>query len=190
MLRGYAERVVAVGSMMEGLTPFDPEVALNPSDVQILVTALKRRLDERGMPTEEALSTIGEFLQSDKLRDVPFLRISCGMFAAMAVEASMGQAPRPDQGMITDVNVISTLLPYCDAMFIDNRARRYLEIAREQVPLDHTTLVFSESSRDDLLQWLDELEASVTPAHRELIEHVYGEGWLEPYTDIFADHDT
>jgi transcription elongation factor Elf1 len=189
ILRGYAERMTVVGSMMLGLTPFDPEVALNTTEAQILVTALKGRLEERGESIDDALSAVRAFLCSEKLRDVPFLRISCGMFAAMAVEASIGQAPRPDQGMISDINVISTLLPYCDAMFIDNRARRYLEIAREQVPLDYATLGFSEASRDELLRWLDELEGSVPQAHRELIEEVYGEGWLEPYTGIFADQD-
>jgi transcription elongation factor Elf1 len=189
IMRDYAERVLAVGKMMAGLTPFDPEVVGNPSDAQILVTALKRPLEDKGMAHEEALRTIGEFLQSDELGQVPFLRIACGMFAAMAVEASIGQAPRPDQGMIADINVISTVLPYCDAMFIDNRARRYLEKARDQVPLDYATVVFSESSREQLLQWLDDLETSVSPDHRELIEQVYGDTWLQPYTSILADND-
>jgi hypothetical protein len=74
-------------------------------------------------------------------------------------------------------------------MFIVNRARRYLEKARDEVPLDYVTVVFSESSRDQLLQWLDDLETSVSPTHRELIEQVYGDAWLQPYTGILADHD-
>jgi hypothetical protein len=69
------------------------------------------------------------------------------MFAAMAVEASMQQAPRPDQGMWTDISTVSTLLPYCDAMFIDNRCRRLLSAATEGAGLNYDTEVFSISRR-------------------------------------------
>ncbi len=29
----------------------------------------------------------------------------------------------PNQGTATDINIVSTLLPYCDAMFVDNKCR-------------------------------------------------------------------
>jgi hypothetical protein len=42
------------------------------------------------------------------------------MFAAIAHRAANGQRKPPNRGMANDIGVVSTLLPYCDAMFIDN----------------------------------------------------------------------
>ena len=182
--RSYWQRVVEVGQMMNGVTPFDPDAAMATNDAQILVTSFKSALAARGVDEDEQLSKIEDFLGSDQIKGAPFLQISCAMFAAMAVEASLQQAPKPDRGMWTDITVVSTLLPYCDAMFIDNRCRRLLEAATREAGLEYVGEVFSPSSRDRLLGWLDALESSIPREHGALVESLYGDSWLLPYTSI------
>ncbi|ADB50439.1 hypothetical protein [Conexibacter woesei] len=183
--RNYCQRVVEVGQMMNGLAPFDPDLAAATNDAEIMVMSFKAALRKRGIIEDTQLPKIREFFASDQIKEAPFLRISCAMFAAMAVEASVNQAPRPDRGMWTDITTVSTLLPYCDAMLIDNRCHRLLGFATDRAVLDYDAAVFSTDSRDKLLAWLEELEASATPEYLGLVEQVYGASWLEPYSSMF-----
>jgi hypothetical protein len=183
--RSYWRRVVEVGQMMNDLAPFDPDLAIATNDAQILVISFKDTLSDCGVAEDEQLSKISAFFASDEIKHAPFLQISCAMFAAMAVEASMQQAPKPDRGMWTDITTVSTLLPYCDAMFIDNRCHRLLQEATDGARLDYDAAVFSMGSRDELLEWLDEVEASAASDHVALVKHVYGDSWLEPYSSMF-----
>jgi hypothetical protein len=178
--RSYLRRVVDVGTMIDGDAPFDAKLATATNDAQILVASFKETLAEHGVADEDQLPKISDFFVSDKIKDAPFLQISCAMFAAMAVEASMQQAPKPDRGMWTDITTVSTLLPYCDAMFIDNRCHRLLERAVDGAKRDFKATLFSTDSRDELLKWLDDLEASATPDHVATVRNVCGPGWLEP----------
>jgi hypothetical protein len=95
------------------------------------------------------------------MQHVPSVRIAAGMLAVYAVKGSRQQAADPNRGMVTDINVVSTYLPYCDAMFID----------------------------DECADLLAELEESVTHEHIELVERVYGPGWLMPFREIFTSAD-
>jgi hypothetical protein len=70
-------------------------------------------------------------------------------------------------------------------MFIDNTCHRILRKATDSAALDYDAAVFSTRSRDALLEWLSELEASAPPDHVALIKQVYGDSWLEPYSSIF-----
>lgn len=181
----YWQRVFKVGAMMNGEAPVDADVAMATSDAEILVVSLKRDLERRGIPEDERLPTIARFLASDALKQAAFLRISSAMFAAMAVEASLQQAPTPDRGMMTDITTVSTLLPYCDAMFVDNRCHRLLAAATAGAGLDYTASAFSLAARDELLAWLEALEASASAEHVALVKEIYGNKWLEPYSAMF-----
>jgi ribosomal protein S18 acetylase RimI-like enzyme len=181
----YWRRVFKVGAMMNGEEPFDPNVAAATSEAEILIVSFKRDHERRGVGEDETLPKIAKFFASDAIKQTPFLRVSSALFAAMAVEASLHQAPRPDRGMMTDVTTVSTLLPYCDAMFIDNRCHRLLKAATEGAGLVYDASVFSLARRDELVAWLDELEASVSTEHLALVKQVYGDSWLEPYAAMY-----
>lgn len=187
----YLGASTALAHMWQGTREFDPEAfedALH-SEARLLIGMLEAHLHERDVPADRVWSLTLDFLTSDALHQLPFLRIACGMFAAIAVEAARQQAPKPDRGMVTDINTISSVLPYSDAAFVDDRCRRLLEAARTPAALDYEAAVFSTATRDELLAWLDELEGSVDPAHVELVREVYGDAWLEPYTTIFESQD-
>jgi len=184
-MRVYTKWTETVVRMTTGVVQLDPEQMLPPNPART-VTILKRTLGERGVPVDQQLSKIAEFFTSEDARQVPWLQIACGMLAALAVKASLQQAPSPDAGMLTDLNTVATLLPYCDAIFIDNRCADLLREATERVPLDYEASVFSTGNREELLDWLDELESAADPEHPALVEEVYGSGWQEPYTTMLV----
>jgi hypothetical protein len=183
-LRAYAAWAQTLLEMTVGAVPFDPEHVL-PSNSAHTITMLKRILGERGVPDQEQLTNIAKFLKSEQAQQMPWLQIAGGMLAALAVKASLHQAPNPDAGMITDLNTVATLLPYCDAILIDNHCADLLCDATEHVPLEYEARVFSTRNRGELLDWLDELEAAADPEHLALVEDLYGPDWPEPFTTMF-----
>jgi hypothetical protein len=49
------------------------------------------------------------------------------MWAVIAQKAASGQKEPPNRGTVNDINVVSGLMPYCDAMLIDNKCRALLQ---------------------------------------------------------------
>ena len=76
--------------------------------------------------------------------------------------------------MTNDVRVISTLLPYVDAMFVDREC--HVLLSENPIPerLDYDTRLFSHRNKEEFIAYLDEIEALATAEHIALIQEVYG----------------
>jgi hypothetical protein len=68
-----------------------------------------------------------EYLSSDALQYVPVAKIRALLFAAIARKAAAGQKQPPNRGIVSDITMVSVLLPYCDAMLVDNQIAGYLQ---------------------------------------------------------------
>ena len=155
----------------------------------LLVASLDRVFQKNGIPREEVRERIEEYLLSPSLRRVPFLRISAMLYAAMAWKAaSSGQTRPPTRGTVEDVRMISALLPYCDAMFIDNECRAYLTERPLRDEIRYGTAVFSLKTRNAFLQWLDQIELGASVRHVKKVEEVYGSGWRQPYVNLYGEN--
>src|SRR6202043_3446302 len=108
------------------------------------------------------------------------------MFASLAAKAAAGQKEVPNQGTATDINIVSTLLPYCDAMFVDNKCRALLHDIPKTHALPYPCRVFSPNIGPEFIRYLTEIRNSVTPDHLKLVEQVYGPDPLKPPTSIFG----
>ena len=93
---------------------------------------------------------------------------------SLAVKAAAGQKEIPNQGTATDINIASTLLPYCDAMFVDNKCRALLQDIPKEYALPYPCKVFSLKTGADFIQYLTGIRDSVTANHLALIKEVYG----------------
>jgi hypothetical protein len=162
----------------------DLEVLL-PSGVSRLVEAIHHVLHEEGVPDWELWAKTIEFLQPETLDHIPYVRTSCMLYAALARKAQAGQVRPPSRGMINDVQVVSALLPYCDAMFLDNEMAGLLNEEPLRTRLDWGTRIFSWNTREQFLEYLDELRAAVPEEHVALVETVYGSDWDTPYTTMY-----
>lgn len=140
--------------------------------------------DERERVEEEAREKVIGFVKSGAMNQTPSNIIAASMYAALARKAAAGQKKLPDEGMATDIKVVSTLLPYCDVMFVDNFCRSLLDEIPQTHKLPYKCLVFSSKTSSEFLEYLRGIRNSVTTEHLELVKEVYGPTVLKPPTRI------
>src|SRR5260370_42636779 len=97
-----------------------------PSQTTLMFEKL-RYIFEDAVGKEQSMASLAEFLRSGAINEAPFNVIAASMYASLAQKAAAGQKKVPNRGTFTDVNILSTLLPYCDAMFMDNGCRALLQ---------------------------------------------------------------
>jgi hypothetical protein len=149
-------------------------------DLSELKIGLRARMENHGVPPAQWSEQINAFLRSEAPKKTHVARIAAGMLGALAWRAGHNQLARPTQGLRADLRAISSYLPYVDAMFVDNECARLLKDAPLRDQLPYSTRIFSIGSRDELLDWLTEIEDQAPPGHLDLVEHVYGPSWLKP----------
>lgn len=142
-----------------------------------------------GEVNEDAI--IMEFFRSDDFAETAHVKLASMLWATVAKKAAAGQKRPPNKGFMTDVNIISTVLPYCDVMFVDDVCRSYLmegpladEVAK------YKAKIFSNRSKDAFLDCLSEIKDSASPEHLNKVEEVYGPGWGEPFVELYIDRST
>lgn len=175
--RSFAER------QDEQLRNFGPSfLPLAPlSDLRIV---LDHALGERRIPAGARTAKVEEFLRGDGPMATPFARLACGLFAALGWQAERGQAAAVDRGMLNDFQAIATYAPYCDAMLIDRTCRRLLVDTPLSEQLPSGVQFFDVRTLDELDTWLEAVEAGASAQHLELVERVYGKGWLAPFISM------
>jgi len=160
-------------------------IKIDPRDFITGIQMIKIRLQRAGVPDTDIWPTILQYLATPSLREIPFQKISAMLWAAVARKAASGRKDPPNRGMSNDVEMLSTLLPYCDAMLIDNECRSYFNEQPLLRELDFGTRLFSENSKQELLDYLDQIRSTATSGHINLLKEVYGENWDAPYTTLY-----
>jgi hypothetical protein len=154
-----------------------------PSFAETLFASLQHIMrfptDGRERSREEINRLEAEFGKANKIAEAPLVRLQALMFAAMAMRAAQGQKEPPDEGTTTDVETVAHLLPYCDAMFMDNRCRSLLLDVPKDLRPPETARVFSLKTKAQFLDYLRTLRDGITPEHVAAIRQVYGDGHLE-----------
>ena len=89
--------------------------------------------------------------------------------------------------MANDIEIISVLLPYCDAMFIDKECHSYLKENLSCDSIDYGMKVFSLESKEKFLEYLNGIETKTSKEHLNKINEVYGERWRAPYTTLYKE---
>jgi hypothetical protein len=168
-----------------GLRPADPHDICPPPAVEI-VQQVKTSFRQRGLAEEQAWDKTVEFLSSELPTAAPHRQMFGLLYAALAMKAQNGQAKAPNRGMANDITVIADLLPYCDAMFVDNGARALLHDIPNRRKPPYDTKVFSPNIGADFLAYLAELVSSAPEEHRALVRRVYGDDYTRPYKEILA----
>jgi hypothetical protein len=83
--------------------------------------------------------------------------------------------------------MIATLLPYCDAIFIDKPMFSILshgEVKKEVSK--YKAKVFSLQMKQEFLDYLDNLLVNAPSGHLDKVREVYGESWDEPYWSMYT----
>ena len=120
-----------------------------------------------------------EFGKANRIADAPFVRLQALMFAAIAMRAAQGQKEPPNEGTTTDIDTVAHLLPYCDAMFMDNGCRSLLLDVPTALRPPETANVFSLNVKGQFLDYLRSIRVGISAEHIQAIREVYGDGHLE-----------
>ncbi len=124
---------------------------------------------------EEVAALEKSFGEANRIAEAPFVKLQAMMFAAIAMLAAGGKKEPPNEGMTTDIETVAHLLPYCDAMFMDNECRSLLLNVPLALRPPETSRVYSLNSRAEFLEYLRSLRANLTPEHIQALRDVYGE---------------
>jgi len=150
-----------------------------------LIYIIKSVFYQEGIINNDIWLKIWNYLQSKSFREIPFIKLYSLFYASFARKAGSGQRKNPDRGMTNDLNMLSLLLPYCDVMFIDNQCRGCLEEKDVQERLEYSTKIFSLSSREEFLTYLDELEENIPADFRKRVIELYGESQINTPTSLY-----
>jgi hypothetical protein len=172
------KRAVLAGRMAPDLENILPPTAV------LLLTEIFGTIRDHGY-RDGVLAKAKEYFTSKHILAVPYIRISSMLLASIARKAGAGQVKPPSRGTFTDVNVISSVMPYCDAIFVDNEYGAYIQELGDE--LDYGTAVFSNNTRDEFLAYLDQIEVMADPKHLRAVRERYGEGWEKPYVEILRE---
>lgn len=143
-------------------------------EAAVTLLTVRHALEDGGLAHDDSLDPAVKYFVSESLLNVPFNRLSSLLYAALARRARAGQKG-VTRGMTNDVRMISTLLPHCDLMFVDNECRTLLGENPIPARLGYaTTRLFSHSNKNEFLEYLHEIEASASPEHLALVDAVYG----------------
>jgi hypothetical protein len=141
------------------------------------VQAVMQVFREEGIPQEQLLSKASEYFLSPHLRHVPSIRISSMLYAALARKVAGGQKRPPSRGMANDVEVLSALLPYCNAMFVDKECHALLSEEPLRSELGFGIKVFSLNNKQDFLVYLKDIEKSASQDLMMALVELYGDSW-------------
>jgi hypothetical protein len=171
MLQHYVNDQTQRGEIVRGERPFTLEEVL-PSEAEITVHVIEHVItEEAGTNSPERLKS---FFEQNRIKEAPFNKIASSMFASIAMKAAAGQNKPPNQGTMTDITLVSTLLPYCDAMFMDNGCRSILS----DVPQSHrqfdASKIYSLNRKEEFMTYLKGIETGASPEHLAMVNEVYG----------------
>jgi hypothetical protein len=167
----------------QGHTPSLDDILWSPAALRIigLQYVFDREVGRQGSP-----AALSEFLRSGALNETPSNIIAASMYASLATKAAAGQKEPPNQGTIADVNTVSTLLPYCDAMFVDNGCRALLQDIPTDFKLPFPCAVFSPNVGAEFIRYLAKIRDSAPPEHLNVVAEVYGPDPLRPAKSIYG----
>ena len=174
------------GGRVVGVDPLTDLDVFLPSPEGLRLHAIQAALQEGGVPTSDHVRRMLEYLSSESVQYVPFLRIRAMLYAAVARKAAAGQKHPPTTGLVTDVEMVSLLLPYCDAMLVDGEIAGYLKEEPLASSIGFPCKVFSPRTIPQFMTYLDKIETAATPEHLKKVEEVYGADWPQPFETLYT----
>jgi hypothetical protein len=128
---------------------------------------------------DDATPILVQYLDSEYFSSVPCIGIATSLTAKLRQRVQQGDYGNHEKakdtflGFFHDVAFISTYGPYCDAMFVDNTMRQWLEEKDVRFAERYNTRLFSKSNVDDFIDWLRDIEARIPEDVRRAADELY-----------------
>ena len=183
VMKSRCERMESMLAYQAGVEPALEELGkVLPSAAEVLLADLEHIMrfprDGSMRTPDETAKLEKSFGDANRIAEAPFVKLQSLMYAAIAMRAAAGQKEPPNEGMTTDIETIAYLLPYCDAMLMDNDCRALLRNIPTALRPAEVERVYSLNSRTEFLDYLRSIRASTTPEHLDALREVYGEEYI------------
>ncbi len=191
IVKGYANMMAKyIQVSMGAREPTIDDVYSITNEESILISSMLRYLPN-GADDFENIKKIMTYLKSDRLETVPINEIYSAIWAAIAYQSSRGgRTTPPNVGMFNDVEMVGTLLPYCDAIFVDKDMYSLLNFgAVKKVLSKYKAKVFSLTNINDFFGYLEEIKKNTSKKHYETIKQVYGNNWDRPFYEMYDKNE-
>ncbi len=88
--------------------------------------------------------------------------------------------------MVDDISMVSSLLPYCDAIFIDKEIHNLLDFTEvKRMTGNFKVKTFSMKNKDEFLSYLNDIQSTADKKHLKIVKEVYGEDWPKPFLEMY-----
>ncbi len=156
--------------VLSGVRPPTPLTFLSSPSAQVVHMVLE--ILQRESQVNDRNNKAREFFFSPQFASVPAVNINAILRAVMGLKTKdSGRKPKPSDQY--DLDIISSYMPYCDAMLIDGEMRSLATDGKAQLHQVYGTHLFSAKTLDKLIRWLDEVEASFPTQLRMAVSNVY-----------------
>lgn len=188
IVKSYMDSIMQYMQASLGIKTLTPEemIPVMMGEESIIFSTLQRHLPDEEKD-DEKLKKVIAYLQSDKTHILPFNETYSALWAAIAYQAGTGgRATAPNIGMVNDIEMVSTLLPYCDAMFVDRDMHSLLNFGGvKRIIEKYDTKIFSLANKEEFFNYLTEIKDKASKKHIRTIKDVYGEDWPTPFLEMF-----
>ena len=140
---------------------------------------------KEGVSQDHIKEKVIEYFNSPQLKNLPFLKISALLLAAMAWRVAGGQKKKT-QSMFVDFDMIATFLPYCDAMILDKECHSFFKERAFKEISKYGTQLFSLRCIDKFEQYLDDIDAAESSDILLRAQDIYN--WKKPFDEIYAQY--
>lgn len=139
---------------------------------------------------EERKNKLDAFMSTTCLEKVPFIRIYTSLMAAIATKISSGGMKKEniEPSFFNDILMISSLLPFCDAIFLERQMAGFLRDAPLNRIIDRMPKIFSSANKDEFLEYLRSIEKNASSEHLQAVREVYGPDWGQPFTSVLEEY--
>ena len=191
VIKSQQDRVKTLLSFRPGVEPSLEDlgkVMLHPAEALHEQLKFIMRFPQGGgeRSPEERDKLEKSFGDANRISEAPFVKLQSLMYASLAMRAAGGQKEPPNEGTNTDIETVAHLLPYCDAMLMDNGCRSLLLNVPADFRPPEVSKVFSTNVKEQFLAYLKFIRDAATPEHLAALRDVYG----EDYVDLDSDSTT
>lgn len=165
-------------TMVHRLSQGDFKAVIDSPIVATIVEHMMQWLPDE-QPFDAKLKLCAKFFASEHFAQVPTLWIEARIFATLKDMVKRGAYANRDaarkrlSGVLEDIKHISLYAPYCDAFVMDTPMADLVRQPSVGLAQRYGVQVFSLNNWDELIAWLDELEANMSDEHKAGVAAAY-----------------
>ena len=173
--KGYIDSYLEFAARISG---GDYDAVFNSPVMSQVVQSMLHCLPEE-TPLEEHLRQVARFFVSEHFNQIPYQWLSARMFATLKDMVKRGAFPNRESalkrlsGFFFDVRHVALYAPYCDAFVMDQPMAAFVTDSHVRLKDRYGVKIFSLNNWDELLTWLDTLEAGMTEEHKTGLSVAY-----------------